>query len=112
MNLPEYLKNSLDRAIAESGNMRKLAERSGVNYATINRFNSGEQAIENMPLNTLMRLFPELQIFCFNSDFIKSKQPVGDVDLEDQMLAIFRGLPHEKQVKCLVMIAANFGGKV
>lgn len=109
MGIEDYIKSSLARAITRAGNMRKLSGNVGIDYSTIYKFNSGDNAIGNMPLKTLIKLFPELQIFCFNSDFINSRQPVGDVDVESQLLSIFRGLSHERQLECLVMVAANFG---
>ena len=112
MNTEMYVKSSLTQAIKEAGNMRKLSEKVKVDYSTINRFNSGDNEIGNMPLKTLIKLFPELQIFCFNSDFINSRQPVGDVDVETELLSIFRGLSHDRQLECLVMVAANFGEKI
>ncbi len=112
MKIEDYIKSSLLRAITEAGNMRKLSEKVGVDYSTIYKFNSGDNGIENMPLKTMIKLFPELQIFCFNSDFINSRQPIGDVDIETQLLSIFRGLPHERQLQCLVMVAANFGEQI
>ena len=112
MNTAMYVTSSLTQAIKEAGNMRKLSEKVKVDYSTINRFNSGDNEIGNMPLKTLIKLFPELQIFCFNSDFINSRQPVGDVDVETELLSIFRGLSHDRQLECLVMVAANFGEKI
>lgn len=112
MNIEMYVKSSLTQAIKEAGNMRKLSEKVKVDYSTINRFNSGDNEIGNMPLKTLIKLFPELQIFCFNSDFINSRQPVGDVDVETKLLSIFRGLSHDRQLECLVMVAANFGERI
>lgn len=73
MNIEMYVKSSLTQAIKEAGNMRKLSEKVKVDYSTINRFNSGDNEIGNMPLKTLIKLFPELQILCFNSDFINSR---------------------------------------
>ena len=110
--LEKYIKASLKKAISDAGNMRKLAQQRGMDYPTIYRFNSGDNAIGNMPLRTLVKLFPDLALFCFPSDYMNSKQPVSDADAETQLLSIFRGLPHDKQLECLVMVAANFGDKL
>ena len=113
MNLIEYLKVSLKQAIDEAGNMRKFSEQVGVEYSTINRFNSGRQDIGNMPLQTMMRLFPELRIFCFDRDY-QQKIDIGGstVNLEAKMLEIFRGLSPEEQLRCITMVVANFPDKI
>ena len=63
-------------------------------------------------IEKFVKLFPDLALFCFPSDYMNSKQPVSDADAETQLLSIFRGLPHDKQLECLVMVAANFGDKL
>ena len=75
--LEKYIKASLKKAISDAGNMRKLAQQRGMDYPTIYRFNSGDNAIGNMPLRTLVKLFPDLALFCFPSDYMNSKQPVS-----------------------------------
>ena len=112
MNLSDYLKISLKKAIDDAGNMRKFSELSGVEYSTINRFNSGIQDIENMPLRTMIRLFPELRIFCFEKDYRQGFAASGNVNLEAKMLELFRGLSPDEQLKCITMVAANFPDKI
>ena len=84
-NTYEYLKRSLQKAISLAGNMRKLAEERDMDYSTINRFNSGDNAIENMPLKTMMKLFPELKTYCFLSDIPQEVHPptVSDGNIRD-----------------------------
>ena len=112
MNISEYLKVSLKKAIDDAGNMRKFSEIVGVEYSTINRFNSGIQDIDNMPLRTMMRIFPELRIFCFDKDYNQGFDVSSKINLEAQMIELFRGLSPEEQLKCITMIAANFPDKI
>ncbi len=65
MNHEKVLKRALERAIDLAGNMRRLSERTGVNYATINKFYNGQQDIANIPLATMEKLFPAMRIYCF-----------------------------------------------
>lgn len=53
---------------ARPGNMRRLSEKTGVCYSIINSFNSGKSNICNIPLGTLMRIFPDLSIRFFKED--------------------------------------------
>ena len=88
MDITEYLQRSLKKAIAKAGNMRRYAETVGVNYATINRFNSGIQDIGNMPVQTMLRLFPELKLYCFTEDIPLdqlSPPTVGDNEIIEEM---------------------------
>ena len=103
----EYLKKSLQKAISLAGNMRKLAEERGMDYSTINRFNSGENAIENIPLKTIVKLFPELRIYCFQSDMPKDLQPptVCDSDIVEEMSEVVSRLSPKDKVKLLSMVA-------
>lgn len=101
-----YLEKSLQRAIAQAGNMRKLAEDRGMDYSTINRFNSGDNAIENMPLKTMVKIFPELQIFCFRSDLPADVQPptVRDSDILEELNEVVTHLSPRDKVKLLSMV--------
>ena len=101
-----YLAKSLQKAIAQAGNMRKLAEERGMDYSTINRFNSGDNAIENMPLKTMVKLFPELQIYCFRSDLPADIQPptVRDSDILEELTEVVSHLSPRDKVKLLSMV--------
>lgn len=108
MNLAEYVRQSLHKAISSVGNMRKYSALVGVEYSTVNRFRSGRQDIANMPLKTMVKIFPELRIFCFERDFRLEQKTVPCANLEAAVLEMFRKLPPEEQLKCLTIIAANF----
>ena len=115
MNIPEYLQRSLKKAIAKAGNMRRYAETVGVNYATINRFNSGTQDIGNMPIHTMVRLFPELKLYCFTEDIpLDQLAPptVGDNEIIEEISGMVKHLPPRDKLKLLTMVAANFGEKI
>ena len=68
MRPDKQAKQALTRAIREAGNMRRLSEKTGVCYSIINSFNSGKSNICNIPLGTLMRIFPDLSIRFFKED--------------------------------------------
>ena len=106
-NTCEYLKRSLQKAISLAGNMRKLAEERDMDYSTINRFNRGDNAIENMPLKTMMKLFPELKIYCFLSDIPQEFHPptVSDADIVEEISGIVSRLSPKDKVKLLSAVA-------
>lgn len=115
MDLEDYLKKSLQKAIDRAGNMRKLAESRGMDYSTINRFNSGDNAIENMPVKTLFKLFPEISIYCFPEDLpVKFETPpsVGDAEIIDELADLVKQLRPREKLKLLTLVAANFGEKI
>ena len=115
MELADYLKKSLQKAIDRAGNMRKLAEDRGMDYSTINRFNSGENAIENMPIKTLSKLFPEITIYCFPEDIptmLQSPPSVGDAEIIDELSDMVKQLQPREKLKLLTLVAANFGEKI
>lgn len=115
MELSGYLKGSLRKAIERAGNMRKLAELIDMDYSTINRFNSGQNAIENMPIKTLVKLFPELKVYCFTEDIpVMQQSPptVGDAEIIDELSGLVKHLQPREKVKLLTLVAANFGEKL
>ncbi len=69
MAVLKTIKKALLRAVAEAGNMRRLSERTGVNYATVHKFCSGEHEIKNIPLDTLERLLPDMRVYCFSDEY-------------------------------------------
>ena len=78
MHPDKQAKQALTRAIREAGNMRRLSEKTGVCYSIINSFNSGKSNICNIPLGTLMRIFPDLSIRFFKEDGSGGdSQPLG-----------------------------------
>ena len=115
-NMPtlNYLKNSLQRAISRAGNMRRLAEERGMDYSTINRFNSGRNDLANMPVKTLIKLFPELTIYCFDEDDPHRQPPppsVADADIIAEISDLIRQLPPREKLKLLTMVAATYGSQ-
>lgn len=108
----DYLKKSLQRAISRAGNMRRLAEERAMDYSTINRFHSGRNDIANMPVKTLIKLFPELKLYCFNDDLPKTDPApptVGDAEIAAEITALIHRLPPREKLKLLTMVAATYG---
>lgn len=115
MELEIYLKKSLKKAIDRAGNMRKLSEERGMDYSTINRFNSGDNAVENMPVKTLVKLFPEVKIYCFPEDvpvLLNTTAGIGDAEILDELSNILRHLQPSEKVRLLTLVAANFGENI
>ena len=50
---------------------------------------------------------PELHVQSYRTFLVSSK-----INLEAQMIELFRGLSPEEQLKCITMIAANFPDKI
>lgn len=72
MNCERDVKRALARAIREAGNMSRLQEKTGLPYSVINKLNNGHNQIRRMPLETLWRLFPELEM-----SFFRDERPGG-----------------------------------
>ncbi len=72
MNYEREVKRALARAIREAGNMSRLQEKTGLPYSVINKLNNGQNQIRRMPLETLWRLFPELEM-----RFFRDERPSG-----------------------------------
>ena len=68
MNYEREVKRALARAIREAGNMSRLQEKTGLPYSVINKLNNGQNQIRRMPLETLWRLFPELEMSFFRDE--------------------------------------------
>ena len=67
-NWEREVKHALARAIREAGNMARLQEKTGLPYSVINKLNNGRNQIRRMPLETLWRLFPELELRFFRDE--------------------------------------------
>ena len=82
MDWAKQTRRALERGINDAGNMRRLSESTGVAYSIINGFNSGKKEINNIPLATLSRLFPEMMIYYFRDELPAGTRSVirGRVD--------------------------------
>ena len=112
MSVLEYLKSSLRRAISRSGNMRRLAAERGMDYSTINRFNSGRNDLANMPVKTLLRLFPDLTLYCFPEDvpsYRATAANVGDAEIIEELAELVHRLPPREKLKLLTTVASLYG---
>lgn len=76
MNIEKQIKKSLDKAIDQVGTQLRLEEKTGVKQPAINRLLSGKRSMGNMTVNTLMKLFPEIEI-----TFFKDERQVINSDL-------------------------------
>ncbi|NCB09606.1 MAG: hypothetical protein EOM73_15795 [Bacteroidia bacterium] len=53
----------------EEHNIRSISRLTGVNNSTLNRLNSKKADFENIPAKTVQRLFPEMKVYFFRTDW-------------------------------------------
>lgn len=58
-----------ERLRREEHNLRAISRKSGVNNSTVNRLNSKKADFSNIPALTIQRLFPEMKVYFFRSDW-------------------------------------------
>jgi DNA-binding Xre family transcriptional regulator len=100
----EAFKKAVDRV---GGRLVRLQEKTGVDYASINRLNSGKNDFKNIPLHTLIKLFPEMDITFFE-DERHAESPLG-VNLtaaERKIIKIMREINEEGRVDLLTEAGA------
>lgn len=69
MFVDELKKAFEERLRQEEHNIRALSRKSGVNNSTVNRLNSKKADFSNIPALTIQRLFPEMRVYFFRSDY-------------------------------------------
>ena len=99
---------SLKKLYHRVGTQSALAELAGITQSTINAYLNGRAKIENMPLGVFLRLFRDMKIDFFGG---KSASKSNDL-LQAQLLDIFNGLSDADKLRCITIVAANFGGKI
>lgn len=66
----DELKKAFDQRLRqEEHNIRALERKTQVNYSTLNRLNSKKADFSNIPALTIQRLFPEMRVYFFRSDW-------------------------------------------
>lgn len=93
MDLIRRTKEAFMIAIKRAGRMANLAEKTGVDYAAINRFKSGKNDFKNMTLQTFEKLFPELEI-----SFFRGAPRFGTAEADQRMLKINENLSDEEKM--------------
>lgn len=69
MALDEQVKQAFFMLVErENGNLRQLALKRGVEYATINKLKNGKSSFAKMSIQTLEKLFPFLRVSFFGED--------------------------------------------
>ena len=69
MFVDELKKAFEERLRQEEHNIRALERKTQVNYSTLNRLNSKKADFSNIPALTIQRLFPEMRVYFFRSDW-------------------------------------------
>ena len=83
MNLAKRVREALKKAVDLTGNQLRLEEKTGVKHSTINMMSSGKRSTGNMTVNTLEKLFPEMEI-----TFFRDERQSADADLSSVMTKI------------------------
>ena len=100
----EAFKKAVDRA---GGRLVRLQEKTGVDYASINRLNSGKNNFENIPLRTLIKLFPEMEITFFRDERHTAVPPGAELSpLEKKLVRLARELDEDGQFDLLTEAGA------
>ena len=105
----DEFREALSKSIFEAGSQTALAERLGMTQSQISDYLRGRFLIENMTIGNLYKLFPNTTINLLGNSSIQEPHAKS---LEEQLFEIYRSLTPDEQVRCLVMVAANFGVKI
>ena len=114
----------------EDHNLLSISRKSGVNNSTVNRLNSKKADFSNIPALTIQRLFPEMRVYFFRSDWpdgggimvggsnhapiangahAKAMVRTGADPVEDDstrmLLSYWRDLPQSKRFEFLMKLA-------
>lgn len=66
----DELKIAFARLVSQQEhNLLSISRKSGVNNSTVNRLNSKKADFSNIPALTIQRLFPEMRVYFFRSDW-------------------------------------------
>ena len=125
----DELKKAFDQRLRqEEHNIRALERKTQVNYSTLNRLNSKKADFSNIPALTIQRLFPEMRVYFFRSDWPAGVTVTGtnsgaiasgnhakatvrtgsDLVADDStrmLLAYWRDLPQSKRFEFLMKLA-------
>lgn len=106
MDLIKATKEAFFKAIDRAGGrLIRLQEKTGVDYPTINRLNSGKRKFKDLSLQTFEKLFPEMEITFFR-DERQTAAPSGLTAAEHKIIKFMRELDEEGQLDLLVEAAA------
>lgn len=100
----EAFRKAVDRV---GGRLVRLQEKTGVDYASINRLNSGKNDFKNIPLHTLIKLFPEMEVTFFKDERHAGSPPeVNLTAAERKIIKIMREINEEGRVDLLTEAGA------
>ncbi len=72
MDLVKKTEEAFHKAVQRAGGkLVRLQEKTGVSYPIINRLNSGRNKFKDVSLQTVEKLFPELQAYFFRDEYPK-----------------------------------------
>ena len=116
-----------ERLKAENYNIRQLSLKTGVNNSTLNRLNSQKASLENIPVLTMQRLFPDMVVYFFGhkdvahtnngaiangnystavNTYVQPSDTINRSELENQILHA-DGLTNDERVKFLLLLRAK-----
>lgn len=106
-DLKKEFATALRREIADAGSQTALAKKIRVQQSRISDYLTGRYDLANMTIGTLAKFFPEMQI-CFSPD---SSASAVELELEKEVLALFRSLSPAEKARYVMMVSAHFQRK-
>ena len=104
----EELTRAMQQAIERAGSQTALASIATMTQSQISDYSRGRFQVENITIGVLQRIFPEMKILFFGQEPEPVLDPMSKI-IESQLLAMFRKLSPEEQVRCFAMISRTFG---
>ena len=101
----QQILTALQKAVKKAGTQAAFAEKCGIAQGRISDYLNGNRDIGNITLRTLFTLFPEISISFFKDE---EKDNIIPQLLESQLIARFRKLSPEDQIKCFGLICQTF----
>jgi len=104
--LKEKIHAALCRAYKETNTQEALAQKAGIDQGTISSLLNGKRSCSGIRVETLEKLFPELEIVFYKDEKLSES---GLKPIEEQIVLLLRSLPERVQAQVLVALAAQYG---
>ena len=101
-DLSQAFVEAVVKRIKTAGTQKKLADTTGIHQSRISAYANGNYDFSNLSLGTLIRLFPDLQIAYIQDNRATQNDLV--VEMEERLIALFRGLEPRDQVRCFELL--------
>ncbi len=98
MDIFQKIRDELRRQYDSGATYKELSKRSGISLGHVGQLLNGTRKIEAMSVETLLRLFPAMQIELEPTASHLSEE-------EEQLLELFRQLPQKEKLAEIVAVA-------